>query len=128
MNDHRKKRQPRTQRRAIGLGAVAALLLAIGTPQFVATTALAGELTANQCVSVGVDGMACPFCAYGLKKYLAEIAGVESVDVDLAGSVATLTVSQGTSVTETQINHAVSEAGLGAGAITRKSAGADGSC
>jgi len=107
---------------------VAALLLAIGTRAFVASTALAGEPTANQCISVGVDGMACPFCAYGLKKHLAEIAGVKSVEVDLAASAATLTVSQGTSVTEPQIEHAVSEAGLGAGAITRKSARADGSC
>jgi len=42
--------------------------------------ALAGETH----FLLGVDGMACPFCAYGIEKQLKKIDGVEGVNADLA--------------------------------------------
>jgi len=33
-------------------------------------------------VTVSVDGMACPFCAYGVEKKLKRVVGVESITID----------------------------------------------
>lgn len=33
---------------------------------------------------LGVNGMSCPFCVYGVEKQLKEISGVEEVNTDLA--------------------------------------------
>lgn len=33
--------------------------------------------------SIRVDGLACPFCAYGIEKKLKAIHGVEDIDIDL---------------------------------------------
>jgi len=33
---------------------------------------------------LGVDGMSCPFCVYGIEKLLKKIDGVEDVSADLA--------------------------------------------
>ena len=42
--------------------------------------ALAGEVH----ILLGVDGMNCPFCVYGIEKRLKKIDGVEDVSADLA--------------------------------------------
>ncbi len=42
--------------------------------------ALAGEAHYH----LGVDGMSCPFCVYGIEKRLKKIDGVENVSADLA--------------------------------------------
>jgi copper chaperone CopZ len=34
-------------------------------------------------IKIWVDGMACPFCAYGLEKSLKKLSGVENLFVDL---------------------------------------------
>ena len=33
--------------------------------------------------SIQVDGLACPFCAYGLEKHLKKINGVESIEINM---------------------------------------------
>ncbi len=43
-------------------------------------SALAGEAH----YLLGVDGMSCPFCVYGIEKRLKKIDGVENVSADLA--------------------------------------------
>lgn len=35
-------------------------------------------------ILLGVDGMSCPFCVYGIEKQLKKIDGVEDVSTDLA--------------------------------------------
>jgi mercuric ion binding protein len=42
--------------------------------------ALAGEVH----ILLGVDGMSCPFCVYGIEKRLKKIDGIGNVRVDLA--------------------------------------------
>lgn len=70
----------------------------------------------NQAV-VTVRGMQCPFCAYGIKKHLAKLAGATRVDVELAKNQAIVTFAPGAKVTDAQIQQAVRKAGFTAGAI-----------
>ncbi len=45
---------------------------------------LAGTaLAAPPAYKLRVDGLACPFCAYGIEKQLSKLEGVERIDVDI---------------------------------------------
>ena len=46
-------------------------------------------------VTVAVDGMSCPFCAFGVEKRLKKVNGVDSVAVDLKSGLVKLTVQEG---------------------------------
>ncbi|MGH9380201.1 MAG: heavy-metal-associated domain-containing protein [Thermoanaerobaculia bacterium] len=67
--------------------------------------------------TVAVDGMSCPFCAYGVEKRLSRVPGVESVDIDMADGVATVTAAEGASIEVSRIPQAVRKAGFTPGAI-----------
>ena len=45
-----------------------------------------------QSVSLQVDGLACPFCAYGLEKKLKKVEGVEKLTIDLESGRVHLTL------------------------------------
>ena len=57
------------------------ILLFIG---FTVTTVNAQADTSqlNGKITIEVDGLACPFCAYGLEKNLKEIDGVENIEIN----------------------------------------------
>jgi len=40
--------------------------------------------------SIRVDGLACPYCAYGIEKKLNELDGVKFIDMDLEKGVVTV--------------------------------------
>jgi len=44
----------------------------------------ANVLAAEVHIQLGVDGMSCPFCVFGIEKQLKKIDGVEDVKSDLA--------------------------------------------
>ena len=88
-------------RRRIG----AALLLMAG---FV-MPAIAG---ASQEVRLRVDGLACPFCAYGLEKKLKRVEGVEKLDVDLERGEVTLIFNADARIDEELLRQKVKEAGF----------------
>lgn len=67
--------------------------------------------------TVAVDGMSCPFCAYGVEKKLSRVPGVGSVDIDMADGLATLTAAEGASIEVSRIPEAVRKAGFTAGAV-----------
>ncbi len=50
------------------------------------TVALAGKAI----YSIRVDGLACPYCAYGIEKKLNEIEGVRFRDMDLEKGIVTV--------------------------------------
>ena len=52
---------------------------------------------------IRVDGLACPFCVYGIEKKLKSVDGVEEVDVDL---------QQGTVIVNTRENVELTEPGM----------------
>lgn len=59
-----------------------------------------------------IDGLACPFCAYGIEKQLSRIDGVETIDIDIGAGAITLTVTDGTTLDESTARRAVEAAGF----------------
>jgi len=71
-------------------------------------TALAAD---NQYL-LGVDGLACPFCAFGIEKRLNKVDGVTDIKVDVGKSVVRVTLEEGKTLTEKRARQAVKEAGF----------------
>lgn len=67
--------------------------------------------------TVAVEGMSCPFCAFGVEKKLRTVPGAGSVGVDLEKSVATVRASEGTSIDVTGVPAAVKASGFTPGTI-----------
>ena len=72
----------------------------------------ANENNQTQQVQIKVDGLSCPFCAYGLEKKLKGIDGVNQIKIDIDQGLATLSVSEDKSVSEEEIRKAVKQAGF----------------
>ncbi|GMQ79739.1 MAG: hypothetical protein BMS9Abin03_172 [Thermodesulfobacteriota bacterium] len=76
--------------------------------------------TANAQVSrviVSVDGMACPFCAFGVEKRLKKVDGAGSVNVDMKTGTATLSAAEGKTINVDQVPDAIKTAGFTPGKI-----------
>lgn len=59
-----------------------------------------------------VDGLACPYCAYGIEKKLKQIEGVEKIDVDLDKGLVTVNTREGAELTEPQMIQLFKDAGF----------------
>ena len=59
-----------------------------------------------------VDGLACPFCAYGIEKKFTELPGVAAVDIDIDGGKVLVTMSSGATLSEKDARKAVRDAGF----------------
>ena len=59
-----------------------------------------------------VDGLACPFCAYGIEKELNRTEGLESIDIDINAGTVTVTMADGATMTEAQADRIVKDAGF----------------
>ena len=83
---------------------------------FTAMTTLALTLAqaafAGQAYRLQVDGLACPFCAYGIEKQLTSLQGVQDVVVDLNAGAVEVTMKDGATLSETAANQAVKDAGF----------------
>ena len=87
--------------------------LGLMAPQaMAATTASASASAAANTYVVRVDGLACPYCAYGIEKQFSGLHGVTGTDVDIAKGVAMVRVRPGTRLTTQQIEKTVSDAGF----------------
>ena len=82
------------------LGAILLLGLSVGAE------ARAGEFVLR------VDGLACPFCAYGIEKKLLEVPGVEGIEVLLDEGRIVLELSPETSLEVAALDAAVERAGF----------------
>ena len=98
-------------------GLFAALLIAVAVPH---GPAVAGE---NAIYAIGVDGLACPFCAYGIEKQLSRIAGVETVLTDIESGTVAVTMAEGAALEEAAAAKAVDDAGFTLRSFERKAAG-----
>jgi mercuric ion binding protein len=58
------------------------------------------------------DGLACPFCAYGIEKQLGALEGVASVETDVKSGTVTITMEEGATLDETDAERAVDRAGF----------------
>lgn len=63
-------------------------------------------------VSVHVDGLACPFCVFGIEKKLGEVPGVERVSTDLKSGKVSLEFAEGSTPDIQALEKAVEKAGF----------------
>lgn len=75
--------------------------------------------SATQKIVIKVEGLYCPFCAYGLEKQLKKLNGYEKVEVNLKHGVAELHIKPGVTVTDKAIQQAVEDAGFDSASIKR---------
>ena len=59
-----------------------------------------------------IDGLACPFCAYGIEKKLSAIEGVANLDIDIETGAVMVTMADDTTLDETAARRAVEAAGF----------------
>ncbi|NQU60223.1 MAG: heavy-metal-associated domain-containing protein [Rhodospirillales bacterium] len=59
-----------------------------------------------------VNGLACPFCAYGVEKKVSGLDGVEKVEIDIDGGIVTVTLADGAILDKSNAAKAVDEAGF----------------
>jgi len=95
-------------------GMAAGMLVAL----FLATTALAGQPRYN----LSVDGLACPFCAYGIEKELQAVEGVASVETQVEAGTVIVTMKAGERLDRVTAKEAVEDAGFTLGAFARADA------
>lgn len=83
------------------------------TTAMLVVLAMAGAAWAQSHVyRVRVDGLACPFCAYGIEKTLGRVDGVKGVDIDIDKGTVFVTMAQGATLDEATTRQAVSRAGF----------------
>ncbi len=69
-------------------------------------------LAEPQAFKLRVDGLACPFCAYGIEKELSSVEGVESIDIDIKEGVVIVTMADGVTLDESEARKAIKDAGF----------------
>lgn len=94
------------------------LFIGIGTMTLNAQTE---NTTLEGKVTIEVDGLACPFCAYGLEKNLKKIDGVESIDINIDEGSVLLGIADGKQISESVVLKKIEEAGFTPGTIKRES-------
>ncbi|MBB3189524.1 heavy-metal-associated domain-containing protein [Halomonas cerina] len=84
-----------------------ALLLAL-----VAAVISTAAMAAGPRYQVEVDGLACPFCAYGIEKQLGNIQGVKNLETDIEAGRVIVTMEEGHTLDESRAELAVDRAGF----------------
>lgn len=61
---------------------------------------------------IQVDGLACPFCAYGIEKKLGALPGVEGLETHIKDGTVLVIMKDGARLDQASAEKAVSEAGF----------------
>lgn len=99
------------------LVATAALAVALVTLLPAPAWARQATLGESRQAVITVQGMQCPFCAYGIRKHLAKLQGARKVEVELAKNQAIVTFDPGATAGDEKIRQAIRKAGFTAGKI-----------
>jgi mercuric ion binding protein len=67
---------------------------------------------ASHVYKIFVDGLACPFCAYGVEKNVLNLDGVDTLDININGGFITVVMQAGKVLDETKAAKAVADAGF----------------
>lgn len=68
-------------------------------------------------IKIQVDGLSCPFCAYGLEKKLKELESARDIHIDVKEGYATLNVLKENQPGEDELKEIVKKAGFTARSI-----------
>jgi len=77
-----------------------------------AITMNGAALAAGTQYTMRIDGLACPYCAYGIEKKLKKIEGVVEIDIDLNAGIVRVSVADGVELTGAQMKKLFSDAGF----------------
>ncbi len=72
----------------------------------------AQEVLAGASVRLKVDGMVCPFCAYGLEKRLGEIASIDAVLIRISDGLVQIRTKEDQELTDEALTDAVKKSGF----------------
>jgi len=61
---------------------------------------------------LGVDGLGCPFCAYGIEKKFSAMEDVEKIDIDLERGVVVVTMAEGAILDEPAAQQVIEDSGF----------------
>ncbi|MFV2056879.1 MAG: heavy-metal-associated domain-containing protein [Thiohalomonadales bacterium] len=67
-----------------------------------------------------VDGLACPFCAYGIEKKFTKTEGVEKIDIDLQKGLVIVNTNEGKTFKEDELKTIIDDAGFTLKSMTEK--------
>ncbi len=70
-----------------------------------------------------VNGLACPYCAYGLEKQFVHQRGVTKIDINIVKGVAVVHVRPGTHFTDAQLKQFVYDAGFALRGVVHRPGG-----
>lgn len=89
---------------------------------FTTTTLLWGSFSfaAGTQYDMRVDGLACPFCAYGIEKKFTKTEGVESVDINLQKGLVIVKTGEGKTFTEEKLKEIINDSGFTMKSVTEK--------
>lgn len=74
--------------------------------------AATGAWAAPPTYQLSVDGLSCPFCAYGVEKKLGALAGVEGLETRIEDGTVIVTMQDGATLDEASARQAVKAAGF----------------
>ena len=77
------------------------------------------EVLAGATVRLKVDGMVCPFCAYGLEKRLGEIASIDAVLIRISDGLVQIRTKEDQELTDEVLKDAVKKSGFSLTEIER---------
>ncbi len=78
----------------------------------VSPSGYAQDATSTTYIQVRVDGLSCPFCAYGLEKKLKKVKGASDLVIELEKGIVSLNVPEDKKPSEEQIQKIVTDAGF----------------
>lgn len=70
-------------------------------------------------IALEVDGMSCPFCAYGLEKRLRELPAVDSLVIRVSDGLVQIRLKEGETLSDEALSEAVKRAGFSLREIRR---------
>jgi len=73
---------------------------------------LAPAFAAGTHYEMRVDGLACPFCAYGIEKKLKALEGSSDISVDLDKGLVTVNMAEGQMLTDEQMIKLFNDSGF----------------
>ena len=77
------------------------------------------EVLTGASVRLKVDGMVCPFCAYGLEKRLEEIASIDAVLIRISDGLVQIRTKEDQELTDEALRKAVKRSGFSLTGIQR---------
>lgn len=115
-----------TLQKLMGFGVLAVLTAHTGSPAAAQERQSEEPPVANQDeladpdVVLRVDGMSCPFCAYGLEKRLLENPGIARLVVRVSDGLVLLRLVEGSELTDEELREAVDKAGFSLREVRRE--------